>query len=353
MSGRAGRGWIALASAGLLGAPVLAPAAERPPPDEVSLDALVRDLRDSHPDFERGSGSARGLVARVLGPDGTPSAVRFDGTPGFTSAESFYQWFHDVEGVNAARSIPIALRRSGGTYIYQSDDFFPIDGELFGNQGRPHNYHFTLQLHSEFTYRPGQRFTFTGDDDVWVFIDGKLAIDLGGIHPPESATVHLDALGLSEGQVYPLDLFFAERHTIGSSFRIETGIVLTGQDYPSAAGRARPPASEPRRPAPAQSADKPPVRRDDPARTAQPRPPRAQPEPQRPQPQAARSAPPRAARERGCPSGDELCARTQATQAMGRDPCSAADLLRPFAERGGDARSERLYRLALERCGRR
>ncbi len=57
---------------------------------------------------------------------------------------------------------------------------------------------------------------------MWVFIDDHLVIDLGGVHATEEATVHLDTLGLVRGQRYPLALFFAERHTTGSTFTVET-----------------------------------------------------------------------------------------------------------------------------------
>ena len=61
---------------------------------------------------------------------------------------------------------------------------------------------------------------------MWVFINGWLAIDLGGVHTAETASVNLDTqaatLGITPGNSYALDLFFAERHTSASSFRIET-----------------------------------------------------------------------------------------------------------------------------------
>jgi fibro-slime domain-containing protein len=59
-----------------------------------------------------------------------------------------------------------------------------------------------------------------------VFINNKLAIDLGGIHAQESQTVKLDAqastLGITKGNVYPLAVFNAERHVVQSNFRIDT-----------------------------------------------------------------------------------------------------------------------------------
>jgi fibro-slime domain-containing protein len=136
-------------------------------------------------------------------------------------------WYNDTVGVNLSTPCNLVLSDiGGGIYRYENSSFFPIDGQLLGNEGRSHNYHFTLELHSQFTYQTGQKFQFTGDDDVFVFINNALVIDLGGVHGAESAAVNLDTLGLTAGQDYAFDLFFAERHTTESNFKMETSMVL-------------------------------------------------------------------------------------------------------------------------------
>ena len=210
------------------------------PPAEVVLTGTVRDFKafhesGGHPDFERVGGSETGIVQSTLGSDDKP--VYNDVSHGsVTSKESFDQWYRDVSGVNlsAPESITLTYNSAANRYEYSSSSFFPIDNELFGNYpGHSHNYHFTYELNLQFTYYAGsgQVFEFSGDDDIFVFINDKLAIDLGGIHGEQNASVNLDAaaatLGLTNGQTYPLNLFFAERHTTGSNFKMFTSLNLT------------------------------------------------------------------------------------------------------------------------------
>ena len=190
-----------------------------------------------------------GLVAATLGADKTPVyAGPATGTVTTTGPENFATWFHDTDGVNMAQNLTLqflpdpAKTSDPNAYYYDSSTmgcgaarcpgFFPIDGMLLQNEGNPHNYHMTFELHLQFKYHPGDVFTFIGDDDIWVFVDNKLGLDLGGTHNEVTGQVMLDSLGLVDGQTYPLDFFWCERHVTGSNLRIETSLEVTNCGEP-------------------------------------------------------------------------------------------------------------------------
>ncbi len=196
-----------------------------------SIIARERDFHDTHPDFEQFLGAKQGIVQVMLGADHKPVYGPEPQTaPIVTSGQAnFDQWYRDVPSVNFPIDITIPLTEGPpGHFVYDNSAFFPLDGLGFGNEGRNHNFHFTTEIHSSFTYGGGEVFSFRGDDDVFVFVNNRLALDLGGVHSAESGTIDFDAmaaqLGITVGQTYPLDVFHAERHTTASNFRIETTI---------------------------------------------------------------------------------------------------------------------------------
>jgi fibro-slime domain-containing protein len=216
---------------------------------------VVRDFNtkgaERHPDFEVFSGSTvtKGLVAPDLDANRKPVyASRCELMPDATlcpnkqqttTQAAFDQWYRDVPGVNHSYLLYFQLKPVGNLVSFQSENFVPVDDVGFndahladekGGDGKLHNYGFTTELHIKFKYSGGESFTFKGDDDVWAFINGHLAIDLGGLHSEQTASISLDdraaELGLVKGNVYPLELFHAERHSTGSHFRIDSTLSL-------------------------------------------------------------------------------------------------------------------------------
>jgi len=193
------------------------------------LLSTVRDFQIAHPDMQYVVGVDEGIVEDTLGIDGKPVYAGDPTTPTTNGVDAFNQWYNDVQDVNMPFEVPIELIEiEPGLYEYDNNAFFPIDDQGWGNEGNDHNFHFTLELHTQFQYQGGEVFTFEGDDDLWVFVNGQLGIDLGGVHGPLEGSIDMDAqaqeLGLEIGQYYDLDFFFAERHTSQSNFTITTTI---------------------------------------------------------------------------------------------------------------------------------
>lgn len=193
----------------------------------ITLSGTIYDHTVNEPDFQDGvSGLTTGMVSNTLGADGLPDYIGTGGYGAVDSASSFDNWWTADKG-SKAFSLDLNETGSGtGIYSYANSAFFPIDGELSGNEGYSHNYHFAMHLSGTTSFQATDTFSFTGDDDLWVYVDGKLVMDLGGVHGPTGASVSgsdiMTAWGLSENTYYDLDIFFAERHTTQSNFNITT-----------------------------------------------------------------------------------------------------------------------------------
>jgi len=193
----------------------------------------IRDFSDAHADFEDTTGTDKGIVTNQLGSNGKPeyfTQTPYDPgdnntfTPTTHGVANFNEWY--VTGPNNVQiDQQLQLTNTmGNVWEFSSNSFFPIDNLGLGNEGRNHNFHFTLEMNTNFQYLGGEVFSFTGDDDLFVYIDGQRVINLGGVHGAQSASVNLDTLGLTPGAFYDLDFFFAERHTTQSNFQITTTI---------------------------------------------------------------------------------------------------------------------------------
>jgi fibro-slime domain-containing protein len=238
-------------------------------PAEFVAPVIYRDFRSRqsgtnvdptfHPDFNPpGTGSHLGITTDQL--DGAGKPVFSEGGSGGgwpQDIASFAAWYRTSPMLVANGNIEVVreltLTRPDETnfpnrYEFSSDSFFPLDDEGWELESPPlqelpmtngHNFGFTTEVHYFFVYQGDEVLRFAGDDDLWVFVDGRLCMDIGGIHPVEAGVMSFDpmvtdgtpprqaivdaciaALGLQVGKVYEVSIFHAERHVTQSNFTL-------------------------------------------------------------------------------------------------------------------------------------
>lgn len=169
--------------------------------------------------------------------DAYKSIVLTDNGAGTYSFEAGYS--DNPKYVDYDRTNGTISQGTGGTATV---GFYPLDKLGYEQSGlltktsaidATHNGSFTLRGESQFVYKEASNlyFTFTGDDDVYMYINGTLALDLGGAHGRNSKTVNLNDLdatkyGLKEGQVATFTFFYMERCSDASTFGIKTNMEL-------------------------------------------------------------------------------------------------------------------------------
>ncbi len=236
-------------------------------PETLRLPVIYRDFRGwnhpdepRHPDFNNrsGSGITFGMLADTLDADRLPIADPLGpkGGGSVTTDAQFLEWYRDTPGTNRMVTDVLELAFDNGSYELDTNAFFPINGrgwtedatdpqaELRYNRATSEysltegdNFNFTSEMRYWFQFEGDEVLDFRGDDDVWVFVDGQLCLDIGGIHGAESATmdfgnpaseanatqrtiVQACADRLEVGRVYEVAVFHAERRVVASNFRL-------------------------------------------------------------------------------------------------------------------------------------
>jgi fibro-slime domain-containing protein len=170
------------------------------------------------------------------------------GTNTTIGPQYFPSWYRDTPNVNLGIDYALALLPTNdGANGFSSTPFLPIDDGatcpvqpqtpcLLGNSTNypTHNYSMTFELHVHFQYESDadQFVEFSGDDDTWLFVNGRLVMDLGGIHQRTQARVQMDTLDLAPGRTR-MDFFWAERHVTQSNFDIRTNVAFLDCGVPA------------------------------------------------------------------------------------------------------------------------
>lgn len=197
-------------------------------PDTISegLDPIGYKVESQWEDAD-GNNIAPHLYTPALGDEAGVSGETSSGA--VTSPATFFEWHRDILGTNMAAPWELLMKYKGsGVWEHKTGNFFPINGLLYGNESENKNWNFTYSAVANFVYdqTDDQFFEFKGGDGVWLFVNGKLLIDLGGVDSSVKQYGDVDRLGLVHGERYEMRLFYANRGK-DKKFEFSTNVFLT------------------------------------------------------------------------------------------------------------------------------
>lgn len=115
------------------------------------------------------------------------------------------------------------INKNGEQLAAAGNDFFPLD-KVSRSEKSDNNHNYFFGMRYDVTFKIGDyvgplNYTFTGDNDLWVVLDGKqIVIDLGGIHDAATKTVDLwDYVKGEDGEIidkekeHTLTILYMER----------------------------------------------------------------------------------------------------------------------------------------------
>ncbi|MBX7185770.1 MAG: fibro-slime domain-containing protein, partial [Vicinamibacteria bacterium] len=225
----------------------------------LQVSGTLRDFTPSHPDFARAPGDAGASVAApVLGFGRKPVYAPSGPLTTITNGTTFAEWWNNGPSSTAATldlTLTNALQTDSRSFTYESSAFQPLtsSGVPSTPPNVPHSAYFTFESHGQAPYLPGQILRFKSADDLWVFINGQLVLEMAGVHSSTTQTVDLDAraaaLALVANETFRLDLFYAHRGLGDAALTIQvpqgfTSYTPSGADlYPGLPTLANPLAS--------------------------------------------------------------------------------------------------------------
>lgn len=221
-----------------LGAAAIAVMALTVAAEAATLTGTLRRF-ENHPNFGQGQpfnpqAQLTGIVSPTLtGSAPTPvftEGSRTDAPLNFTTHADFNEWWTDGTDV---QDFDITFVDVGGTLTYNGAQATP--GTQFFPYGN-NQYLFTFQVSGLLSFEADDFFNVTSDDDVWVFVNNTLFLEMAGVRPPITGgftAANLIAAGLMANTNYKFDIFFAERNVELSQLTVSTDMSIAPVPLPA------------------------------------------------------------------------------------------------------------------------